>query len=217
MNHFKLSFLYCLGFSICLWAQDGKMPNSSLKKNELPRKPSFEVASCGASTTGLLVEGSAGAIRKGYRNRFYCNSHGPVSGFLGPQSSSKSVHLKNQPGIFPAPLMGDAAISFDFKCDDSNACVTPIVVRPDGTVFHGLSMTSLNSPQKVVISSPAQTGIYTLFVLGDQKKASETYVTVDAFVSTQPQNDKTFHLKTFTPGEKDAELISAEFVYTPSN
>lgn len=216
MSHFKLSFLCCLGFSLGLWAQEGMMQNSSLTPVELPLKPKFEVASFGASTTGFLVEGSVGAVRKGSRHRFYSHSNGPGSGFLGPQMISKSVSLKNQPGIFPAPLMGAASVSFAFHCDDSNACVTPIVVRPDGTVFHGLSMTAENSPQTLVISSPAQTGIYTLFILANRQEALDTYVNVNAAISTQPQSEKSFSLKTFNPKEKDADLISAEFVYTPT-
>lgn len=200
---FQTSFFFCLILSSCLWAQ----------KKETP--PWQEVASLGAPATGFLIEGGVGAIHKGCRHRFYCHSTGPTTGFLGPQTAAKPVSLKDQPGVFPAPLMGAATITFKFCCQDSHL-FTPVVVRPDGTVFKGLPMTSLNSPQILVISNPAQTGIYTLFILSHQKKAEDTLITVDAYINTQPDNAKTFHLKSFDAGAKESELISAEFVYIPS-
>lgn len=203
-----------LEFSSELSSQKETMQHSSLDQTELSQPSLFEVASLGAATTGSLVEGSIGSIHKGCRHRFYCHST-ELTGFLGPKTTTKPLALKDQPGVFPAPLIGAASVTFNFKCQDANAAVTPIVVRPDGTVFQGLSMTSLNSPQTLVISSPAQTGIYTLFVLANQKEALDTHVTVNASISTQPQNDMTFHLKSFEGGDKNAELISAEFVYAP--
>lgn len=168
------------------------------------------------STTGSLVEGSVGSIHKGCRHRFHCHSTSPTNGFLGPQEIVKSVSLKDQPGVFPAPLMGAANITFNFCCQDAQASVTPVVVRPDGTVFQGLPMTAHNSPQTLEVSSPAQTGIYTLFVLSHQKEAPSIHVKVDASISTQSHSNKSFEIKSFDLNDKDADLFSAEFVYVPS-
>jgi hypothetical protein len=213
-----LSFLICCGWLSSLSAQTNLQ---SLSQNEplLSLKPLHEVATLGAAITGALVEGCVGAIHKGSRHRFTCYSSGPTSGFLGPQDIVKPVSLKDQPGVFPAPLMGPASLTFTFNCPEkSQPSVTPIVVRPDGTVFQGLPMNHQNSPQTVVISSPAQTGIYTLFVLGHQHEALGSQVQVNASVSSQPQHNTTLHLKSLerSDSDKDVELVSAEFVYIPS-
>lgn len=215
-RNLKASFFYCSILSSCLWAQEGMIQSPPLRKPALTSTPWQEVAVLGAPTTGSLVEGSIGAIHKGCRHRFYCHSTGPTAGFLGPQTIAKPVSLKDQPGVFPAPLMGAATIAFNFCCQESHF-VTPIVVRPDGTVFKGLPMTSLNSPQTLVISSPAQTGIYTLFILPHEKHSIGTLITVEASINTQPENKQFFYLKSFESNDKDLDLISAEFVYTPSN
>lgn len=210
-------FLVYLSFFSNLWSQDEPLKHSSFNITSLSSKPLHQVASLGASTTGPLVEGSTGAIHKGCRHRFYCHSTGPTEGFLGPQALVEPISLKDQPGVFPAPLMGAAAVTFHFSCQDSDTCVTPIVVRPDGTVFPGLPLTSKHSSQTVVITSPAQTGIYTLFVLPHQKDSLDAHIIVDASISTQPNNNKTFQLKSFKPNDKDADLISAEFIYIPNS
>lgn len=111
--------------------------------------------------------------------------------------------------------MGPGSVTFLFSCQKADASVTPVIVKPDGTICHGLPMTSLDSPQALEMSSPAQTGIYTLFVLAQQKNAFSSHVTVNATISTQPQDHQIFHLKPFDSGDQDAELISAEFIYTP--
>jgi hypothetical protein len=214
---FRNIFLTCLvsfGLSSSLCSQEIKQ--LSLKKQKLSNTSLYEVASLGAPTTGSLVEGSVGSVSKGCRHRFYCHSAGPTTGFLGPQEAATPISLKDQPGVFPAPLVGAASVTFQFHCQDPNASVVPVVIRPDGTIYQGLAMTSHNSPQTLVISSPAQTGIYTLFVLAQQKDSLGAHVYVDASISTQPQNSATFSLKSFEPDDKEAELISAEFVYNPS-
>jgi hypothetical protein len=217
IQNLKLSFLVGLGYGPSLWAQ-GSTQYSSHQELFLFSKPMHEVATLGAPTTGSLVEGSVGSIHKGCRHRFYCHSSTLASGFLGPQAIAKPLSLKDQPGVFPAPLMGPASLIFTFHCqDESQASLTPTIVRPDGTIFQGLPMTKSNSPQTLVISSPAQTGIYTLFVLSHQKASVEIPVQVNASISTQPQHNKTFYLKSLGSSDKDAELISAEFVYTPSS
>lgn len=199
LRNIKTVFFASLSLSSSLWSQ-----------------PSYEIASLGAPTTGSLVEGCVGSIHKGCRHRFYCHSTGPNTGFLGPQGVAKPVSLKDQPGVFPAPLVGAASVTFHFNCQDTQASFIPIVIKPDGTVFQGLPMKAPNSPQTLVVASPAQTGIYTLFVLAHQKDSQGAHITVDASISTQPQNDKTVHLKAFEPSDKEAELISAEFIYTPT-
>lgn len=171
------------------------------------------VSVIGAPTSGPFIEGVLGSTRKGCRHRFYCHSGSQGEGFLGPQESAEPLSFKDQPGVFPAPSMGHASLTFLFNCESTEASFTPIVVKPDGTVFHGLPMTGQNSPQAVVIASPAQKGIYTLFILPHQ---NEAHATVKATVSTQPDQETTLHLKAFHPQIKEPELVSAEFVYIAS-
>lgn len=216
IRNLKVSFLIGLSYSHSLWAQ-GPMQHPSQKEPFLSSKPVHEVAALGASASGSLVEGSVGSSHKGSRHRFYCHSSASTSGFLGPQAIVKPLSLKDQPGVFPAPLMGPASLTFTFHCqDESQDSLTPIVVRPDGTAFQGLPMNRSNSPQTLVISSPAQTGIYTLFVLAHQKEGGGNRVHINASINTQPQHSKTFHLKSLEFDDKEVELICAEFVYIPS-
>ena len=168
--------------------------------SHLSSKPLYDVSVLGAPATGALVEGVVGSIQKGCRHRFFCHSSSPAQGFLGPQTIAEPLSIKDQPGVFPAPLMGPAALTFCFNCDLASAPFTPIIVRPDGTIFYGQPMTSENSPQTLVIASPAQTGIYTIFILAHQKE-KPTQAVVDASVSTQPQERKTFHLQSLASGE----------------
>jgi hypothetical protein len=210
-----MSIFLSVTLSVSSQLMDGQRSIFFLK--EFPSSsttPLHEVATLGAPTTGAVIEGIVGSM-KGCRRRFYCHSAYQTLGFLGPHTTAKPLSIKNQPGIFPAPLMGPASLTFNFHCPHSTASLTPIVVRPDGTIFHGLSLTKLNSPQSLVISSPAQTGIYTLFVLANQKDSHGVQVTVDAAVSTQPQQNKIFFLKSFELDPENLDLISAEFIYTP--
>lgn len=179
-------------------------------------KPLHEVASIGAATTGPLLEGMAGATHKEHRHRFYCHSSGPKPGFLGPQSVAKPSLVKDQPGVFPAPLMGPASLTFIFACRDPNAAITPVIVRPDGTAFHGLPMTAQDSPQTLVVSAPAQRGIYTLFTLAHHDSKPNMETTVDVTTSTLPQQIKTFTIQPFISTDPHSEPFSAEFFYTPS-
>lgn len=188
----------------------------SLKMQTFFSKPLHEVATLGAPTTGSLVEGSVGSIPKGCRHRFHCHSTGPSTTFLGPEEVARPITLKDQPGIFPAPMVGAASISFQFHCQDAKSSSIPVVIRPDGTVYQGLAMTKHNSPQTLVISSPAQTGIYTLFVLTHHQDSPSTIISVDASISTQPQNNVSLKLKPFEANEKETDLLSAEFIYTAS-
>jgi hypothetical protein len=217
-HYFSRSISLFLGINLSLFSQGIAAQQASFFSQEeehpITSKPLQEVATLGAATTGVLVEGIVGSMYKGCRHRFYCHSASPKQGFLGSEASARPLSIKDQPGIFPAPLMGPASLTFSFSCQAPHASLTPIIVRPDGTVFQGLPMTTLNSPQTLVISSPAQTGIYTLFVLAHQKDSQGTQVTVEATISTQPQQNKTFQLKSFEPIEEDSRLISAEFVYT---
>ena len=187
----------------------------SLKTQAFFSKPLHEVASLGAPTTGSLVEGSVGSVVRGCRHRFYCHSTGgPPTSFLGPEKVAKPIALKDQPGIFPAPVAGGASISFQFHCQDAQSSIIPVVIRPDGTVYQGLAMTEQTSPQTLVISSPAQTGIYTLFVLTHHQDSSNTIISVDASINTQPHNHATFYLKPFEANDQETDLLSAEFIYT---
>lgn len=207
---FTLLFVHC--FTLCNGIEENTLsftlPNSSSSK------PLYEVASLGALTTGALIEGMVGAIHKGARQRFYCHSTGPEQGFLGHQTSAKLLSLENQPGVFPAPLMGPASLAFTFHCKDVKAPLTPIVIRPDGTVFRGLPMTSFDSPQTLEISSPAQTGIYTLFIVAHHKDDLQTQMMITTHISTEPKQSLPFYIQPFDPNAKDMDLISAEFVYS---
>jgi hypothetical protein len=219
IKNLELHFLHAVLISFSLFSQKIEAHSSSLiiEEGHLSSKPLQEVAAIGAPVTGSLVEGMVGSIKKGCRHRFYCHSASPQQGFIGPQAIAKPLSIKDQPGVFPAPLMGPASLTFNFSCQNRDLFLTPIVVKPDGTIFQGLPMTMGNSPQTLVISSPAQTGIYTLFVLAHQKGTQGAEVTVDATISTQPQENQTFHLRPFDLNSQDASLISAEFVYTPQS
>lgn len=209
------SYLLCLGLSLSLWGHENE-PSLSSIHSASSGKSLFEVASLGAPTTGPLIEGSIGCKHKGSRIRFYCVNNGTTEGFLGPQTIAKPISLKDQPGIFPAPLMGPSAVSFTFHCQNSQDSIIPVVIKPDGTVFNGMPMTSSNSPQSLLISAPAQTGIYTLFALPHRKDQSRSQIVVDASINTQPHNDEMLFLKTFDNLERKPEEISAEFIYIPS-
>lgn len=179
-------------------------------------RPIQQIASIGSSTTGALVEGVVGPNQKKSPYLYYIQTPGPASGFLGPQDEVKPTHFRDRPGVSPAPLAGEASITFQFHCNEPGTCVIPAVVRPDGTVYQGLSMTSKNSPQTVIISSPAQTGIYTLFVIADEKTIPKSHATVQTSISTDPKNRTTLHLQTFdTSADVTQELTSAEFIYAP--
>lgn len=220
-KNFKQFALTCLSIlPFYLFSQGLELHSSSFSLQEqtpFTSQPVHEVASLGAPTTGALLEGVVGSMYKGCRHRFYCHSTGPKAGFLGPTATTKPLSLKDQPGVFPAPLMGAASLSFSFNCHSSQTALTPVVVRPDGTVLRGIPMTETSFPQTLVVSSPAQTGIYTLFVLAHQKEVSGSHVTVHAKINTQPQNDKTFPLKAFELKNEEAGLISAEFIYSPEH
>ena len=138
----------------------GKANRGEDESQENFSKPLYDVSVLGAPASGALLEGVMGAVHKGCRQRFYCHSAAPTQGFLGPTTFAEPISLKDQPGVFPAPLMGPAFLTFCFHCHLSNAPFTPVVIKPDGSVFYGQTMSSTNSPQTLVIASPAQTGIY---------------------------------------------------------
>ncbi len=189
--------------------------NETLVENHAQSsKPLHEVATLGAATTGPLLEGVSGAINKGRHRHFDCYSANPKPGFLGPQTIAKHPRVKDQPGVFPAPLMGPASLTFTFSSQSKHCALTPVIVRPDGTAFHGLPLTPDDSSQTLAVSSPAQTGIYTLFVLGHQKNQSEAHAIVKVTTSTQTQQVNTFHLFPFDLSDNHSDEFSAEFIYT---
>jgi len=194
--------------------------SKGISKQENPqsiRKTVCEIAICGAPPTGPLIEGVAGSIHKGSRHRFHCYPTTPARGFIGSQTTMEPLNMKNQPGVFPAPLMGQESISFHFYAPQPNSSFTPVIIRPDGTIFYGQPMDKKTSPQTLVVTSPAQTGVYTLMIVNDQDTENVARATVKASISTDPQDESTFLLKSFTPSEPEEsiELISAEFIYTP--
>ncbi len=218
--YFSLTLPIFLGMTVHLLSQGTGIQAQTIAHHEeyhhLSANPLYEVATLGAPTTGSLIEGVVGSLNKGCRQRFYCHSSVPQEGFVGPQTSVKPLSIKDQPGVYPAPLMGPASLTFQFTCPNPDVCLTPIVVRPDGTIFKGLPMTAHASSQTLEISSPAQTGIYTLFVLANRKESQGAQVIVDAAVSTEPEQKTSFQIKSFEPSGEDETLISAEFVYTPA-
>lgn len=175
-------------------------------------KPLHEVASLGAATTGALVEGKVGSMRKSYRQRFYCQSSGPKPGFLGPEVVAKPTSIKDQPGIFPAPLMGLDSLTFTFTCQNQDLTLTPVIIKPDGTAVYGQPMKKQET-QTVMISSPAQTGIYTLFALAHQTSSNLACLHVKATTSTHPEQVQSFRLEPFIGSQKESDHISAEFIY----
>ena len=208
---------FLIALSLVVFGREGVSASERENASTIDSKPIYDVSVLGAPATGSLVEGVVGSIQKGCRHRFYCHSSLPTQGFLGPQVIAEPLTLKDQPGVFPAPLMGPAALTFCFDCGQTKTPYTPIIVRPDGTVFYGLPMTANNSPQTLIIASPAQTGIYTLFILAHQKENHAADATVEVSISTQPAEGKTFQLKSFETHEEHPELISAEFIYLPQH
>lgn len=212
----KILFTSLFFLILSLGLESGENKSYSSPSLQNLQQPHFEVSSLGAPVTGSLIEGKVGCLNKGSRQRFYCHSAIPPEGFLGPQGISEPVRLRDQPGIFPAPVRGPASVTFTFDCQDSNASVTPVIVRPDGTVFCGAPMSQKNSPQTIVISSPAQTGIYTLFAPSRDQDSSPSSLLVNASVSTQPQNNTSFVLNSFSKNSEKPEEHSVDFIYINS-
>lgn len=178
-------------------------------------EPLYEVNAIGAPTTGVLVEGAAGAACKGVHHRFSCHTEGPKPGFLGPLAVAKPTSIRCQPGIFPAPIAGPASLTFTFTCLNNKNPMTPIVMRPDGTALKGFPMTLEDFPQTIVVSYPAQTGIYTLFILPHGIENQNVHAIVEVSKSTKPHRVNTYALKAFGRTNKDEDKISAEFIYSP--
>ncbi len=172
-----------------------------------------QVASCGAPTTGWLIEGRVGSFRREGRRRFYCYSANHQEGFLGPQAAAKPVSLRDQPGVFPAPIVGPASLMFSFREVNPDGTLIPVIVKPDGTILRGQPITTSNSPQILVVSAPAQTGIYNLFILAQRQQAGEAEVFVEASVSTQPTQMQMLMLKPFDANSLDPTCVNAEFLY----
>jgi hypothetical protein len=174
-----------------------------------------EIEICGAPSTGPLVEGAVGSIHKGSRHRFFCHNTTASEGFIGFESTIEPLSLKTQPGVFPAPVMGLDSLTFRFHASQHSPLFTPLIIRPDGTVFYGQPMAEKNSPQTVVVAAPAQTGIYTLMIISNQYELA-AHATVNATISTRPQEEITLSLKSFDPNELEetTDLICAEFIYT---
>lgn len=180
------------------------------------------VAACGGALTGTLVEGRVGSTPRERRRRFYCYSATAPEGFLGPHSVAKRISLRDQPGVFPAPIVGQAALSFTFYCRPSSApsvpgCaagggLTPVVVRPDGTVLKGGPMAPSDCPQTILIPAPAQAGIYDVFALTGDSAWQEVEIEVAAAVSTHPHHQQMLKLKPYGSGCTPL-LSNAEFLY----
>ena len=177
----------------------------------------YEVSVLGAPTSGIAIQGAVGAIHKGNDLRFPCYSPGPTPGLVGPQIFSKLSGFKDQPGVFPAPLIGFDSLHFVFTSKEGNRDIIPVIIKPDGTIFKGSPMNCNHGPQMLVIPYPAQTGIYTIFAL-NQKSVEKNdliagLVEVNVNTSTRTKKGKHFLLKPFSSNTKNAEFISAEYIY----
>lgn len=179
----------------------------------------YDIAVFGSPTSGPLVEGAIGAIQKGYRHRFYCHSPGPSPGFIGAQTSTKVSSIKEQPGVFPAPLMGSDSLQFTFALSGSNDPVIPVIVKPDGTILKGYSMTHEQPPQVLSIPYPAQTGVYNFFVLNQNinceknSAAENSWVNVNVITNHQSRKGQNFSIKAFNANVESPEFICAEYIY----
>ncbi|MDP1880855.1 MAG: hypothetical protein Q8K60_07940 [Parachlamydiaceae bacterium] len=180
----------------------------------------YDIAVFGSPTSGPLIEGAIGAIQKGYRHRFYCHSSGPNPGFIGAQTSTKLSSIKEQPGVFPAPLMGSDSLQFTFALTASHDPVIPVIVKPDGTILKGYPMTYEHAPQVLSIPYPAQTGIYNFFVLNQninfEKNSSPSenpWINVNVITNHQSRKSQNFSIKTFNAQVESPEFICAEYIY----
>jgi hypothetical protein len=164
-----------------------------------------KVSSIGAPTAGALIEGMVGSRDKSSQPCFSYQSVKP--GFVGPEIVSKPIKIRDQPGIFPAPALGPASISFAFYYSDSSP-LYPVIVQPDGSVING---EKIDFSSHIVIPSPAQLGIYSLFILASEPCNSQPVI-VKIFTSTRPSEVQTIHIKPITQ-DSPLDLMSAEFIY----
>lgn len=176
-----------------------------------------EITSFGAVMSNCAIEGTAGALHKDRPGRFYSRSvGGPTPGFLGIAERPSLSRFKDQPGVLPAPLIGSDSLNFTFTCAGSNLRFIPIVVKPDGTVFKGVSMESGNAPQVIRIPSPSQTGIYTVFLSDRSSDYPNGEVIVEARTSSRPKFSRSLILKPIGP-EYANDFTSGEFIYKASD
>lgn len=200
-----------------LWLIPLQMFGSKALKNEVSTisKPFYEIASLGAPTTRPIIKETVGAINKRSEKQIQPGTNGGYEGFSG-LSSTSIASLYQEAGLSPNHPNEPADIAFTFSCRDIKEPFTPIIVRPDGTILRGLPMTQEHSPQTLEISTPAQTGIYTLFVLAHEQHSPDSLVTINTKVSSDPLQNKAFQLGFFDPKNKtDSKIVSAEFLYTP--
>jgi hypothetical protein len=176
--------------------------------------PVHKVRAIGAPTAGGVMEGVVGAPYQQPHHRYSCRSAGPKPGFIGPDAAGKPTCVRDQPGVFPAPLLGPDSLSFTFISQSHCASlVTPVVVRPDGTAFFGQSMRADDLPQRLEIPAPAQMGIYTLFVLPHDAESEPVSMAVEVASSEQPGLVETISLKSFVGGCDDSDLTCGEYTY----
>jgi hypothetical protein len=161
------------------------------------------------------MEGVVGAPYQQPHHRYSCRSAGPKPGFIGPDAAGKPTCVRDQPGVFPAPLLGPDSLSFTFISQSHCAAfVTPVVVRPDGTAFFGQSMRADALPQTLEIPAPAQMGIYTLFVLPHDTESEPVAISVKVSSSEQRGLVETISLKSFIAGSDDSDLTCGEYIYS---
>ncbi len=209
----KKNFCLYMFFPLSLLAYDINRDETS----SFLTQTTHQAASIGAPVTGSLIEGCIGSFKKSESHYITHYDH-TKNGFLGSSQGEKhAITVKDQPGVFPAALVGDSSIGFQFHIEDENEEIIPVIVRPDGTVYQGLAMHKDHSPQVLEIASPAQRGIYTLFVLGNGKALAKNII-VEVAVKNQPKHNTSLQLQPFNPeNDQNHDLISAEFVYSPSS
>lgn len=212
MNINRIVMSFCL---IAGWAF-GLMPSLFAHPEDvsLSTRPIQHVTAIGAPTVGGLIEGIAGAPYRAPHHRYCCRSDGPKPGFIGPDVAGKPTCVRDQPGVFPAPIMGPDSLSFTFRSQDSHLSqVTPVVVRPDGIAIVGRPMQSGDASQTLEVPFPAQMGIYTLFILPHENANQPVSASVEVQSSVVEKRPRIIPLQSFVSGGGDLDLICGEYIY----
>lgn len=175
-----------------------------------------EVRVIGAPLSSSSIEGVLGASNVP-RAQFYSYSSDPVPGFLGPQHLARAPLIREQPGVFPALKLGSDSLTFSFSYEGNNLPLTPVVIKPDGTIYKGFAMSLSSATQTIEIPYPAQIGLYTLFLLDPSGSDNEASLHVTAATSSQPHRVKQLLLKPLSLNKEQTKKTSSELIYRGYN
>lgn len=180
---------------------------------------SLEIASLGAVMSEAILEGGSGAIQRSPQYRFRTRSIGPTPGIIGQHPKFTRATLREQPGVFPGPLLGFDALEFTFTClgpIDQN--LVPIIFKPDGSIIKGKILCSKDPKQTVTVPYPAQTGIYTLFISNNSlKNAISESIRVEVAVHKKVKGGKNTYSRPFDLSTQSLDESTIELVYTAFN